>query len=155
MAKVRPFVQASQVMRLRANQIPVSVGELMRGAAREIDRGVIEDTRVDTGVHRSNWVVTIDRPFGGVLPAFVPGSNLGKGESANRSAAIAAGRGAIAGFNPEVNKAIFITNNAPAISLLNSRDGNFVQKHLKRTAALVRKGRIFPELSTRFTKKLG
>jgi hypothetical protein len=31
-----------------------------------------EETPVDTGVARSNWVMTIDAPFPGLLPAYVP-----------------------------------------------------------------------------------
>lgn len=30
------------------------------------------ETPVDTGVARSNWVMTIDGPFSGVIPAYVP-----------------------------------------------------------------------------------
>lgn len=31
-----------------------------------------EETPVDTGVARSNWVATIGAPFAGIIPAYVP-----------------------------------------------------------------------------------
>ena len=135
---VLPFSQLPVRMNVRAGQVERNAGKIIRTTARTIDRGVIEDTRVDTGEARSNWVVQVDRPFTSRIPPYAPGKNLGISERGNASAAIAQGAAAIRGFNPKFNRSIFITNNAPHIGILNSKDGQFVQMNIMQAQVQIR-----------------
>ena len=105
-----PFDQLPRVMNTRAEEIRGSMKSIVQFAARVIDRGVVIETPVDTGRARSNWVATLDVPFGSVIAPYAPGKKLGKGERANANAAMGQARGVIKKYDPRKNVSIFISN---------------------------------------------
>jgi ribosome modulation factor len=78
---------------------------------------VVDLTPVDRGTARSNWVVRRGSPFSLVYRAYAPGRFLGRGETANRAAALRQAAGVLRGHND--GAAIYITNNLPYIGRLN------------------------------------
>jgi hypothetical protein len=104
-------------MRKVAQAIEQDVNEFTKDVALQIQRAVIEGTPVDVGTARSNWVLRVGSPFSFVYRAFAPGKHLGRGESANMSAAIRQGQGAIGAR--KTDQPIYITNNLPYIGALN------------------------------------
>lgn len=78
-----------------------------KGAEVILDR-VVAGTRVDTGKAVSNWRVGIGQPTRAVIEPYSPGEK-GSTASANRTAALAAGRARIASKKP--GQEIFISNN--------------------------------------------
>lgn len=88
---------------------------------------LVYETPVDKGVARSNWRVGVGRPTSSVISAYRPypaHSGPNKGETANASAAIQAGRERIYGAksNRSVGRfsvAFFIANHVPYIDKIN------------------------------------
>lgn len=106
-----------------ANEVEDELNRVIKLMALAIDQAVVLSTPVDTGRARSNWLVSVDTPFVGVIDAYSPGEGLGIGESANASRALSQGRGAIAVRQP--GQSIFIQNNVAYIGALN--DGTSAQ----------------------------
>ena len=77
---------------------------------------LVEETPVDTGEARSNWLVGRGKPRTAIIKPYAPGKHLGRGETRNRRGAINAGRAAIRGFK---TRPIFVSNNTPQIEFLN------------------------------------
>ena len=115
-----PFKDMPKVMNRAANATDASVQFFMRRAATAIGNKLVETTRVDTGLARSNWVGTLDVPFDGVIPPYAPGNKLGIGEAANFLGAIRQQQTAIRGYRIRVHKSIHITNNVRYIQYLNN-----------------------------------
>jgi hypothetical protein len=83
-----------------------------------IHRTVAENTPVDTGQARSNWITTLNAPNAGFIAAYAPGRHLGRGERANLAAGQQQTRVAIASFNAKFGGSIFIANNTPYLRFL-------------------------------------
>jgi len=93
-------------------------------AAIEIHALLAQDTGVDTGEARSNWVTTVGAPWtGGVIPAFAPGRHLGKAETGNLEATKALTAAVVQYRGNEVP--IFITNLAEHVGMMNEGAINF------------------------------
>lgn len=95
---------------------------------------VIDNTPVDTGKARSNWLVTLQRPANTVREPFAPGERLGLSETANANAAKAAAKRVI--DSQRSGQSIIIQNNVPYIRALNDGSSqqaprNFVEQAVK------------------------
>lgn len=117
--------------------------KLVRLAATGIGATVVDTTKVDTGVARSNWRAALSVPASGIIPAYAPGVKLGLGEGANASAAKAQQRQVIGTFDARKHKALVISNFVPHIGVLNNGDskhaaGNMVQLGLQTGRDIVR-----------------
>lgn len=66
------FEQLPPLMQQYAVQIGKMVSLAAQKAALAGGTDLAAETPVDTGVARSNWVLTLEAPFGGVIPAYVP-----------------------------------------------------------------------------------
>jgi hypothetical protein len=105
-------------MQVSAQAVTGSVDALVRKVALAVDQAVVIATPVDTGRARSNWIVTLDSPATGEIPAHAPGSKGGTG-GANAQAAINAGKQVISRYK-DSNSKICITNNLDYIEDLNN-----------------------------------
>lgn len=97
---------------------------LTRRVATTALEDLVRGTPVDKGVARSNWRVTLNAPSTTIIPAYSPGQKLGIGETANASAAIAAGRAVIA--TAREGATIHIANSIPYLEKL--RNGHSQQQ---------------------------
>ncbi len=118
------------------------VTRLVQDVAKGIGATVVDTTKVDTGLARSNWRASISAPASGTIPAYAPGTKLGIGEGANASAAKAQQKQAIERFNAAKHVSIFITNNIPYIGALNNGSpvhapGNMVQLGIQTGRAIL------------------
>ena len=98
--------------------------KLAQNIAIGIGATVVDTTKVDTGLARSNWRASISAPTSGIIPPYAPGMKLGIGEGANASAAKSQQKQAIERFDARKHTSIFITNRVPYIRALN--DGSSV-----------------------------
>tara|TARA_R110000851_G_scaffold16046_2_gene52525 strand:+ start:13616 stop:14068 length:453 start_codon:yes stop_codon:yes gene_type:complete len=117
------LAQFSRNIRKRGSQIENSATRVVKAVSVRALKSLVQNTPVDKGVARSNWRVGIGAPTRSVIGAYAPGSKLGRGESANASAAIAAGRARIAsvrGTSTGLSTAIYISNAVPYIGRLNN-----------------------------------
>lgn len=129
----------AQRMNVTATAVADNTNKVVRKCALAVDQTVVMATPVDTGRARSNWVVSLDTPATGEIPAYVPG----KGQStagANAQAAIDQGKEVIDRYNGGV--AINITNNLDYIGALNdgsSRQApaNFVEEAVRAGVAAI------------------
>ena len=142
MAGIFSFDALPRRMNTLGGSITRGVSRLARDVAKGIGATVVDTTKVDTGVARSNWRATISAPASGTIPAYAPGIKLGIGEGANASAAKAQQRQAIARFNAAKHVSIFITNNIPYIGVLNNGSpvhapGNMVQLGIQTGRAIL------------------
>lgn len=116
--------QFAQRMKKRGDQIENAGARAIRRATRAFVKSAVLGTPVDTGLHRSNWRVGIDRRPGGVINPYAPGKKLGIAERANANAAIAAAEVQIQKIRPgrgrRVDFNVFVVNNAPVIGKLNA-----------------------------------
>jgi hypothetical protein len=104
--------------------ITKGVTKLAQDVAKGIGATVVDTTRVDTGLARSNWRATISAPASGIIPPFSPGNKLGMSETANAGAAKAFQKQHIERFDASKHVSIFITNNVPYIGILNNGGRN-------------------------------
>lgn len=114
----------SRNIRKRSSQIQNAGARVTKMIAKRSLELLVENTPVDKGVARSNWRVGIGNTTRAVIPAYAPGKNLGRGERANASAAIAAGKARINSVRAGANGltvAIYITNAAPYIEKINAK----------------------------------
>lgn len=111
----------NQRMRTLGDRAVHNTGTLMKQSAFAAARSLVRNTPVDEGVARSNWRVGIGRRPRGVIRAFAPGQNLGRGEKANESAALESMRSRLASANSErlVRQTLYLVNNTPYIASLN------------------------------------
>jgi len=115
-----PFSALPSRMIKLSSTIKDSVSELVQDVAKGIGATVVDTTKVDTGLARSNWRATINAPASGTIPAYSPGNKLGISETANANAAKAQQKQAIERFNASKHVSIFITNNIRYIGALNN-----------------------------------
>lgn len=142
----KDFRQLPSVMRTVRRNVDRNTERLVQDVAIEVDKVLVDNTRVDTGLARSNWQGTLDVPASGVIPPYAPGRRLGLAETANANAAKAQLRSTTNLFDITSNRAIFITNNVPYIGILNSGGpnvppSNFVEKAVQRGQDVVRRTR--------------
>jgi hypothetical protein len=114
---------------------------------------LVFNTPVDKGVARSNWRVGLGNTTRAIIPAYAPGSKLGRGETANASAAIAAGNGRINSVTASrsgLTVAIYVTNAVPYIERLNSgppytkqNGAGWIEASLAEATATLRDFRVF------------
>ena len=118
-----PTLKFSKNIRRRGRQFENSASRLVRRMARRTLRSLVQNTKADTGKARSNWRVGIGAPTRAVIEPYNPypkGSKAdgqGIAESANASAAIAAGNARINSVRGisgvGLKTGIFISNNIP------------------------------------------
>ena len=96
------------------------ITRLAQNVAKGIGATVVDTTRVDTGMARSNWRATIDAPAAGIIPPYSPGNHLGISETANANAAKAQQKSVIERYDASKRPSIFITNRVPYIGYLNN-----------------------------------
>ena len=121
-----PTLQFSKSIRRRGRQFENSASELVRRMARATLKSLVLNTKVDKGVARSNWRVGIGAPARSVIDAYNPypkgskAAGQGIGETANASAAIAAGNlriNSVRGISGVgLTTGIFISNNTSYIN---------------------------------------
>lgn len=127
------LLQFSRNIRKLGSRIENNSVALTKRVAKKALRGLVEGTPVDEGDARSNWRVSLGNPTRAVIPAYAPGKKLGRGESANARAAIAAGFAKINQLkvgakrgSGQAGTALFITNAIPYLGRL--RDGSSSQQ---------------------------
>lgn len=111
------------------DQVQLVVGQLERFTERVITKitldvtaNLTENTPVDTGWARANWVPQIGSPVVEDLSAITPTSQAAAGAAGRQQAALAS---VVAGYRIELGS-VFISNNVPYISDLN--DGTSQQQ---------------------------
>lgn len=119
---VNPFELLGQVMRKRATETERLVTGIAQEAARHGAEHVTDETPADVGTARSNWIASINQPNAGTIPAYAPGSHLGRFETANKGAARAQQDNEIKKFDSANDSSIHITNNLDYIAMLNDTD---------------------------------
>lgn len=119
------LAQFSRNIRKRGRQVEEGGARITKKISKRALRSLVLATPVDKGVTRSNWRVGLGAPTRSVIGAYRPypkgsqANGQGRAESANANAAIAAGNARINSLRAPLTKAIFISNNAPAIGPLN------------------------------------
>lgn len=139
---VHPFDQLPQVLEKYRAQLTKVATVCAQKAATAGGGYLVEQTPVDTGKARSNWVLSVDSPFAGILPAYFPypkthhyvGEGAGyrkatkaevlasghtREEGANLVAALAQHFLAVQAFDVSRNNAIYVTNNVDYVARLN------------------------------------
>lgn len=118
------LAQFSRNMRKRSAQVGNARTKIVVAGAIRFVEEAAKGTPVDKGLHRSNWRVGLGQPTRAVIPPYAPGRNLGIGETANLRATISAARARLATVRPgrgrTLTLGIFVSNNAPGITKLNS-----------------------------------
>ena len=115
-----PFSALPNRMNKLGGTITKGVSKLAQDVAKGIGATVVDTTKVDSGLARSNWRATVSAPASGTIPPYAPGIKLGIGEGANASAAKSQQKQAIARFDAAKHQSIFITNNVHYIGALNN-----------------------------------
>lgn len=116
-----PTLQFSKNIRRRGRQVENAATALVKTMAKRTLRSLVLNTKADTGKARSNWRVGVGAPTRSVIEPYAPfpkGSKAGGagiGETANASAAIAAGNArinSVSGISGVgLKTGIFISNN--------------------------------------------
>lgn len=110
-------------MNRTADLLPRAVNAIVKAAGRAIAYTVIDNTPVDTGEARSNWLLSLGQPMRGTIAPYQPypkgskGGGSGIGESANAAGAKARANQVINARQP--GQTLFIQNNVPYIGELN------------------------------------
>lgn len=118
-----PFTALPAVVARIGKRVDRAMTRTVRETANEAQRVAVLNTRVDTGLARSNWVASLGAPFRAIIPAYRPypkGSRIGKGERANAEAALQYGRQIIDTWRITDPRSIFIANNVDYIETLNN-----------------------------------
>lgn len=116
----RPFSELPRALKKRGDRVERNVDRIVAQVATVIGATLVDTTRVDTGVARSNWRASLNAALGGTISAYSPGNKLGKGETGNASSAKAQQKQVINRFrNKRDLGGIFIANNVRYIGELN------------------------------------
>lgn len=148
------MAQFSQNIRTRSSQIENAGSRVVRATSKRALKVLVKSTPVDKGVARSNWRVGIGAQPSAFIEAYAPGKNLGIGERANASAAIAAGFARIntvkgvSGAGGGLKTAVYIGNNTPYIEKLNSGSSKqapagFIEMALSEVNSVIKNFRVF------------
>ncbi len=118
------LLQFSRNIRKRGSQIKNSSARAVKSVTLSTLKSLVLATPVDKGVLRSNWRVGVGAPATAQIGAYAPGEKLGRGERANASATINAGRARIQGAKSSASVgrfsvALYISNNVPYIDKRN------------------------------------
>ena len=137
-----PFSTLPRRMDKLGGTITKGVTKLVQDVAKGIGATVVDTTKVDTGLARSNWRASISAPASGTIPPYAPGVKLGIGEGANATAAKSQQKQAIERFDATKHTSIFITNNVSYIGVLNNGSpvhapGNMVQLGIQTGRAIL------------------
>ena len=121
------LLQFSKNIRRRGRQLENAPSRMVRAVANRTLRSLVRNTRVDTGVARSNWRVGVGAPARSVIKAYTPykkgskAEGLGISETANAAATLNAGRARIASLrglaSVGLKTGLFITNNTDHIDV--------------------------------------
>ena len=131
----RPFSDLPKIFKRLGRNIANATTELAKEAALSADRRAILATPVDTGLARSNWIATLQRPSNRIIPPYAPGNKKGIGERSNARGAQNQAQGVIKSFTASRRPAsIFITNNVFYIGFLD-RGGPTISPHLMASQA--------------------
>ena len=139
------LAQFSRNIRRRGTQIENSATRIVKAVSVRALKSLVRNTPVDKGVARSNWRVGIGAPTRAVIGAYAPGKKLGISESANASAAIAAGTArinSVRGTSQGLATAIYISNAVPYIGKLNSGSSTQAPAGFVETALLEAKAEL-------------
>jgi hypothetical protein len=90
---------------------------------------VIRNSPVDTGLLRSNWVITLKAPSTQLRPPHFPGRKLGRAEKANAAAAIAAVQRAL--VPRKWDEGFHITNTAHYVEIAMSEAESLIRKEFR------------------------
>ena len=114
------MAQFSRNIRKRGSQIENSSKRVVQAVSKRTLKALVNGTKVDKGVARSNWRVGIGAPTRAVIKAYSPypkGSQAGgqgMSERANASAAISAGNARINSLPAgPLRTSVYITNSIP------------------------------------------
>lgn len=134
----------ASLMDRRAKELPSNLNELKKKVASQVLTDVVQDTPVDTGAAKSNWIVNLGEASNATRGAYVPGFKGSTGGD-NASSAINAGQSVIHGATVGVD--IHITNNLPYIVKLNQgyspqAPSNFVQDAALRAAQTIKNAKV-------------
>lgn len=114
---MKDISEAPADIEIDAKKLEANVHEILQQVSRAIHAELVDLTPVDTGRARSNWIVTQNEPANfGILP-YHPGFQLGRGETANKTAAIM--QGIVATNDVSARTQVWITNNVIYIGELN------------------------------------
>lgn len=111
-------------MNRTADTLPRAVDAIVKAAGRAITFSLIDNTPVDTGEARSNWLVSLGVPMRGTIapytpyPKFSQANGRGISETANAQGAKQRAEGAITARQP--GQTLIIQNNVDHIGELNS-----------------------------------
>lgn len=146
------IAQLSKNIRRRGRQVENAGTEMVRRSSKAALREVVRNTPGDVGTARSNWRVGIGAPTRATIAAYAPGRNIGTGESANASRAIAVGVArinAVKGVRGVgLKTAVFISNNLSYIRKLNAGSSSqapagFIESAFSAASRELRGFRIF------------
>jgi len=114
------LAQFSRNIRKRGSQVENSSKRIVQEVSKRSLRALVNGTKVDKGVARSNWRVGIGAPTRAVISAYVPypkgsqANGQGAGERANAGAAISAGLARINSLpRGPLTTSVYISNAVP------------------------------------------
>lgn len=120
------LAQFSRNIRKRGSQVENSSTRVVKAVSKRALRSLVQNTKVDKGVARSNWRVGIGAPTRSVIDAYVrypkgsKANGAGINETANALAAIAAGSArinAVRGVSGVgLTTSIYISNHVPYLN---------------------------------------
>jgi hypothetical protein len=108
--------QFSRHMVVRADRLPIKAAELQREVAMTVHENLVYGTPVDTGLARSNWLMSIGKSRTDVIPQYSYGNFLGISETKNAVQAITQAITALQSHKP--GQDIYDTNNVHYIETL-------------------------------------
>lgn len=141
------FSDLTRSMTLLAGAVGKNMDKTVKDTAKAALRAVVYGTPVDTGMARSNWVVSLSGDTDVVILPYAPGNRLGIGESANAEAAINVGEGIIDTREP--GQDIYVVNNVDYIEKLNNGSSRqapaaFVQRAVVTAVETVQAAKVVP-----------
>ena len=132
-------------LRVRGRRVQTGAARIVREGAFAALVTLVRDTPIDTGRAKSNWQAGVGSPTGGapggvLEEAYVPGRR-GSTRTANESAAIAAGRAALAGNKD--GDSCYVVNNLSYIDELNAGSSRqapagFIERAISAARAKIR-----------------
>lgn len=133
-------------MQIRADRVGTNTTRVVRKVALTIDTILVQETPVDTGRAKSNWLVSLGVSLTGVIDAYAPGEK-GSTAAANAQAALAQGETVIKNYMSGRDLSIHISNNLPYIGVLNEGSSlqapaGFVEDAVAEAVRLVRNSHI-------------
>lgn len=116
----KSFDQLPNSLNMLGSRVERGATRVVKVVSTAIGATVVDTTKVDTGVARSNWRATLNAPASGTIPAYAPGNKLGSSETANANAAKSQQKQVISKFNAKKHTGVFIVNNVHYIGALNN-----------------------------------